>query len=123
TTLSYVTTAVDLPAPGQARGGAAGGPSVLELHAAREEAAAELADATARIESTRFQLGPAREALQEAQAEVDRTLADLHSSDANLAAVADQLGQLRSAMRSPRSEEERIRPAIAQTKEEQPTRS
>ena len=121
--LSAVTTAGDLLAPGQARGGAAGGPSVLELHAAREEAAAELADATARIESTRFQLGPAREALQEAQAEVDRTLADLHSSDANLAAVADQLGQLGSQMRSARSEEERIRPAIEQTEEEHATRS
>src|SRR5699024_4657377 len=92
--LSAVTTSGDLLAPGQARGGAAGGPSVLELHAAREEAEAELAGATARIESTRFQLGPARGAQQEAQTEVDRTLADLHSSDANLAAVADQLGQL-----------------------------
>src|SRR5699024_150644 len=58
--LSAVTTSGDLLAPGQARGGAAGGPSVLELHAAREEAEAELAGATARIESTRFQLGPAR---------------------------------------------------------------
>src|SRR5699024_9637121 len=121
--LSAVTNAGDLLAPDQARGGAAGGPSVLGLHAARDEAAAALADATARIESTRFQLGPAREALQEAQAEVDRTLADLLSSDATLAAVADQLGQLGSRMRSARSEEERIRPAIEQTEEEHATRS
>src|SRR5690625_3008712 len=82
--LVAVTTDGDVLGATQARGGAAGGPSVLELHAARDEAEAELADALARIERTRFAIGPAREAVQAAQAEVDSTLEALHASDANL---------------------------------------
>src|SRR5690625_118653 len=110
--LVAVTTDGDVLGATQARGGAAGGPSVLELHAARDEAEAELADALARIERTRFAIGPAREAVQAAQAEVDSTLEALHASDANLAAVADKLGQHGSAMRAARAEADRIRPAI-----------
>ena len=121
--LVAVTTDGDVLGRAQARGGVAGGPSVLELHAARDEAETQLADALARIERTRFALGPAREAVQAAQAEADSTLEALHSSDANLAAVADKLGQHGSAMRAARAEAERIRPAIEATEATHTTRA
>ena len=110
--VTAVTRDGDVLSRTEVRGGSTGGPSVLELHAAREEAEQGLADATARIEQTRFALGPAREALEAANAEVERTLAALHASDAELAAVAERLGQLGSAARAANAEIERIRPAI-----------
>ncbi|MFV0251751.1 MAG: chromosome segregation protein SMC [Beutenbergiaceae bacterium] len=107
-----VTRDGDLLSRSQIRGGSSGGPSVLELHAAREEAATELAAAVARAEQTRFALGPVREQQQHATAEVERTLAALHASDAEFAAVAERLGQLGSAARAAAAEVERIQPAI-----------
>lgn len=121
--LVAVTIDGDVLGATQARGGVAGGPSVLELHAARDEAETQLADALARIERTRFALGPAREAVQAAQAEVDSTLEALHASDADLAAVADKLGQHGSVMRAARAEADRIRPAIEATEQTHTTRA
>src|SRR5690625_3918307 len=97
-----------------AGGGSSGGPSVLELHAAHEEAVAEHAAATARGEQARFALVAARDRVSRAQEEVDATLAALHASDARLAGVAEQLGRLGSAARAAEAEAERIRPAIAE---------
>ncbi|QOR72056.1 chromosome segregation protein SMC [Ruania alkalisoli] len=110
--LVAVTRHGDVLGPAHARGGSVAGPSVLELHAAREEAAQQIADAAARAEQARFALGPAREAVEAAQAEADRTLAALHDSDAQLAAVAERLGQHGAAMRAANAEAERIQPAI-----------
>ncbi|UFU05225.1 chromosome segregation protein SMC [Ruania halotolerans] len=110
--LVTVTRDGDVIGPAHARGGSTGGPSVLELHAARDEAQSELTAAVQRAEQTRFALGPAREALQSAQTQVDRTLDALHDSDAQLAAVAEKLGQHGAAMRAAAAEIERIKPAI-----------
>ncbi|MFC4556132.1 chromosome segregation protein SMC [Georgenia faecalis] len=107
-----VTREGDVLSRTSATGGGPGGPSVLELHAAYEEAGAELTAAVARAEQARFALGPARERAQAARAEVERTLADLHASDARLAGVAERLGRLGSAARAAEAEAERIRPAI-----------
>ncbi|SED83666.1 RecF/RecN/SMC N terminal domain-containing protein [Ruania alba] len=85
---------------------------MLELHAARDEAESELTAAVQRAEQTRFALGPAREAVEGAQAEADRTLDALHDSDAQLAAVSEKLGQHGAAMRAASAETERIAPAI-----------
>lgn len=116
--VTAVTREGDVLSRSQVRGGGTGGPSVLELHAARDEAETELAGAVARAEQTRFALGPARETLSTAQQEVDRTLSALHSSDAELAAVAERLGQLGSAARAAGAEIERIRPAIQNLEDE-----
>ncbi|UFU04136.1 chromosome segregation protein SMC [Ruania suaedae] len=110
--LVAVTLDGDVIGPAHARGGSTAGPSVLELHAAREEAEKQIAAAAAQTEQARFALGPAREAVASAQAEVDRTLTALHDSDAELAAVAERLGQHGSAMRAANAEAERIAPAI-----------
>ncbi|TNC16805.1 chromosome segregation protein SMC [Georgenia sp. 311] len=109
-----VTRDGDLLSRVSAGGGTPGGPSVLELHAAHEEAAAEVDAATARAEQARFALVGARDRVARAQEEVEATLAALHASDARLAGVAEQLGRLGSVARSAEAEADRIRPAIAQ---------
>ncbi|QDB80679.1 chromosome segregation protein SMC [Georgenia wutianyii] len=109
-----VTRDGDLLSRVSAGGGTPGGPSVLELHAAHEEAAAEVDAATARAEQARFALVGARDRVARAQEEVEGTLAALHASDARLAGVAEQLGRLGSVARSAEAEADRIRPAIAQ---------
>ncbi|MEE6296415.1 chromosome segregation protein SMC [Georgenia wangjunii] len=96
-----------------ASGGGSGGPSVLELHAAHEEAGSELAASSARRDQARFALVAARERVERARVAVEATLADLHASDARLAAVAERLGRLGSTARAAEAEAERIRPAIA----------
>ena len=112
--VTAVTVAGDLLSRYTASGGSSGGPSVLELHAAHEEAEAELADTTARAEQARFALVGARDRAARARAAAEATLAELHASDARLAGVADRLGRLGSTARSAEAEAERIRPAIAE---------
>jgi len=116
--LTVVTRTGDVLSAVAAHGGAPGAPSVLELHAAHEEAAAELRAATARHEEARFGLGPARERVEAAQRRVRATLDELHASDARLAAVAEQLGRLGSTLRGAQSEAERARPAIERAEAE-----
>ncbi|WP_324652998.1 chromosome segregation protein SMC [Georgenia sp. H159] len=108
-----VTRDGDVLSRASASGGSSAGPSVLELHAAHDEAVAELAATTARAEQARFALVAARDRVTRARETVDATLAALHASDARLAGVAEQLGHLGSAARSAEAEAERIRPAIA----------
>ncbi|MBZ2196000.1 chromosome segregation protein SMC [Occultella gossypii] len=110
--LVVVTSDGDVLSHTDARGGSPGGPSVLEVHAAREEAQTELTAAIARAEQTRFALGPAKQAQADAKAEADLTLTALHDSDAQLAAVSEKLGQHGSALRAATAEAERVRPAI-----------
>ncbi|HLV03072.1 MAG TPA: chromosome segregation protein SMC [Actinomycetaceae bacterium] len=112
--VTAVTRDGDVLSRAHAAGGSSGGPSVLELHAAHEEAVSELAAATERVEKARFALVGARDRVVRAQEEVDATLAALHASDARLAGVAEQLGRLGSAARAAEAEAERIRPAIAE---------
>ena len=112
--VTAVTRHGDVLSRHRAAGGSSAGPSVLELHAAHEEATEELAAATARGERARFGLGAARERVTEAQEAVESTLAALHASDARLAGVAEQLGRLSSQARSAEAEAERIAPAIAE---------
>ncbi|WP_163542595.1 chromosome segregation protein SMC [Occultella kanbiaonis] len=110
--LVVVTSDGDVLSHTDARGGSPGGPSVLEVHAAREEAQTELTAAIAQAEQTRFALGPAKQAEADAKAEADLTLNALHDSDAQLAAVSEKLGQHGSALRAATAEAERARPAI-----------
>ncbi|GAA4286695.1 hypothetical protein GCM10022262_10540 [Georgenia daeguensis] len=116
--LTAVTRAGDVLSGVVAHGGAPGAPSVLELHAAHEEAVAEVEAATARHEQARFALGPARERVESARAQVRATLDDLHASDARLAAVAEQLGRLGSTLRNAQAEADRARPAIERAEAE-----
>ncbi|GAA1623208.1 chromosome segregation protein SMC [Georgenia ruanii] len=116
--LTAVTRAGDVLSAAAAHGGAPGAPSVLELHAAHEEAAAAVEAATARVERARFAIGPARERVEAARERARATLEDLHASDARLAAVAEQLGRLGSTLRGAQAEAERARPAIERVEAE-----
>ena len=96
-----------------ARGGSGDSPSLLEVQAAVDEAAEQLAAAAHRADRLRFELGTATEQRAAAQEQVDAALARLHESDARLAAVAEQLGQLGSAARAAAGEAERLGVAVA----------
>ncbi|WP_448071604.1 chromosome segregation protein SMC [Georgenia yuyongxinii] len=116
--LTAVTRAGDVLSAAAAHGGAPGAPSVLELHAAHEDAVAAVDGAAARVERARFALGPARDRVDTARARTRATLEDLHASDARLSAVAEKLGRLGSTLRGAEAEAERTRPAITRLEEE-----
>ncbi len=96
-----------------ASGGSSSQPSLLEIQAAVDEAASQLADAIAASERLGFDMSRLEAERLEAQKRVDVALARLHESDATLAAVAEELGQYGSQARSARGEAERVTQAIA----------
>jgi chromosome segregation protein len=91
-----------------ARGGSAGGPSLIEVQAALDEARDALRRVTHEGERQRFALAALHEQRADAGHRVDVALARLHESDAAMAAVAEELGQLGSAARSARAEADRL---------------
>ena len=113
-----VTREGDVLARTWATGGGAPAPSVLQLHAAREDAEAEHQAASARLERARFARGPLEAKVREAEEEVAATLADLHASDARITAVAEQLGHLGAAQKSAQDRVARAEPAITRAQEE-----
>jgi chromosome segregation protein len=112
-----VTMSGDLLAPGVARGGSAGAPSLLEVRAAVEEASGAGEAAAHRVEQARFALVGARERSAAALSAVEAALERLHESDAQYAAVAERLGQLGAAARSAHAEADRLQRA-AETAEQ-----
>ena len=106
--MSFVTPDGDVWSGGIVHGGSAGGPSLLEVQAAYDEAQASLTSVVADGDRLRFELAAAREQQAKASARVEATLARLHESDARLAAVAEQLGQLGQVARSAAAEADRL---------------
>jgi chromosome segregation protein len=100
-----------------ASGGGTAGQSLIEIQAAVDEAAAQLAEATATSERLVFETSKVEAARLEAQKRVDVALAQLHESDATLAAVAEELGQYGSQVRAARGEADRLAEAIAKAEE------
>ena len=111
--LRGVTRSGDVVGPGWAHGGSASAPSLLEIHAALDEAAKELTLATAEVERLHVEVTVARAAVGPAQAEVETTLAELRAGDAAAAAIAEQLGRLEAAARGAEAEAERISKTLA----------
>jgi chromosome segregation protein len=95
-----------------AAGGSSSQPSLIEIQAAVDEAAAMLAEAIASAERLTFDLSRLESERLEAQKRADVALAKLHESDATLAAVAEELGQYGSQARSARGEADRLTQAI-----------
>jgi chromosome segregation protein len=112
-----VTPDGDVHAPGWARGGSTGGPSVLEIQAAAEQTRALLDTATRRGEELRFRLAGAVEIAERAQARVEVALERLHESDARMSAVAEQLGGLGATVRNARAEAQRTEAAVRSVEE------
>ena len=106
--LRAVTLQGDVVSDTHVLGGSAGNPSVLELQAAADEAAAALAAADQRGEQATAGLARLREQESGAGAAVDAALAELHDSDARIAAVAEQLAELSAAARAAHDEAERL---------------
>ena len=109
-----VTRGGDLIGTHFASGGSSSAPSLIEVQAALDSAAANLDSASHEGERLRFEVSRLEEEAQAAQQRVDVALAKLHESDATLAAVAEELGQLGSAARSARAEADRLAKAIAE---------
>ncbi|WP_426978390.1 chromosome segregation protein SMC [Pseudarthrobacter sp. O4] len=111
--LTAVTRAGDVFTALTASGGSAKAPSLLEVQAAVDDAAARLAAVTAGLERNRFALSAAQARRAEAQDRADAALEKLHDSDARLAAVAERLGHLNSVLRSAVGESERLAASLA----------
>jgi chromosome segregation protein len=95
-----------------AAGGSSSQPSLIEIQAAVDEAATQLAEAIASAERLTFDLSRLESERLEAQKRADVALAKLHESDATLAAVAEELGQYGSQARSARGEADRLGQAV-----------
>jgi len=119
--LTAVTRDGDLLGAHFASGGSATQQSLIEIQAAVDEAAAQLAEATATAERLGFEISRLESERLSAQQRVDVALAKLHESDATLAAVAEELGQYGSQARSARGEAERLVAAIAKAEEARDT--
>ncbi|MDX6368439.1 MAG: chromosome segregation protein, partial [Nocardioidaceae bacterium] len=110
--VTAVTRAGDVYAAHFVAGGSASRPSLLEIQAAYDDAAAQLAEAVASCERLTFDISRLENERQEAQRRVDVAMAKLHESDATLAAVAEELGHFGSQARAARAEADRIASAI-----------
>ena len=110
--VTAVTREGDLLGAHFASGGSSSQPSLIEIQAAVDEAADQLAEAVAASERLAFDMSRLERERLEAQKRVDVALAKLHESDATLAAVAEELGQYGSQARAARGEAERLAQAI-----------
>ena len=115
--VTAVTRAGDVLGAHFASGGSSAQPSLIEVQAAVDEAAAQLAEATAAGERLTFETSRMEAERLDAQKRVDVALAKLHESDATLAAVAEELGQYGSQARAARGEADRLESAIAKAEE------
>jgi chromosome segregation protein len=115
--VTAVTREGDLIGTHFASGGSSSQPSLIEIQAAVDEAAEQLAAAIASSERLGFDMSRLESERLEARKRVDVALAKLHESDATLAAVAEELGQYGSQARAARGEAERLTQAIEKAEE------
>ena len=94
-------------------GGSTTQPSLLEIQAAYDETARQLAEMTGRGERLGFEISTLAAQRLDVLKRADVALAKLHESDATLAAVAEELGHYGSQVRAARAEADRIGAAIA----------
>ena len=106
-----VTAEGDLLGADWAVGGSASAPSLLEVQAAVDEAAAAHDDAQRRRERLRFEVQAARTDVEQAGVEVEHALQALNASDARMTALSEQLALLVSAARSAEAEAGRLEQA------------
>ncbi|CUR59846.1 Chromosome partition protein smc [metagenome] len=115
--VTAVTRDGDLLETHFAAGGSSAQPSLIEVQAAADEAARDLAEAVASAERLGFEMARLESERLDARQRVDVALARLHESDATLAAVAEELGQYGSQARSARGEADRLDTAITAAQE------
>ena len=115
--LVAVTEAGDVLRADGARGGSAsGGPSLVHVQSAVDEAGAVLASAERRSGHARAELERAGAAAERARARRDAALEQLHAADARAAATARALGESSGALRAARAEADRLALALARAR-------
>ncbi|WP_435616379.1 chromosome segregation protein SMC [Streptomyces sp. 1222.5] len=115
--LTAVTADGDLLGAHFAHGGSAGAPSLLEVQASVDEAAAELAELAVRCEALAEQQEAAAERRTRAAALVEEVGERRRAADREKSAVAQQLGRLAGQARGAAGEAERSAAAAARAQE------
>ncbi|MGW2486591.1 chromosome segregation protein SMC [Streptomyces sp. NPDC001606] len=115
--LTAVTAEGDLLGAHFAHGGSAGAPSLLEVQASVDQAAAELAELAVRCEELAQEQRTAAERRAEAAALVEELGERRRTADREKSAVAQQLGRLAGQARAAAGEAERSTAAAARAQE------
>jgi len=110
--LRVVTADGDVLGAHWARGGSAGGQSLLSLRAAASQAADQLDDALVRCKAAELELASALEDEEQARRAVAAAAAALQQADAAAAEVSGTLGSLAGRARAARDEVARLTEAI-----------
>ena len=108
-----VSIAGDVVGADLVQGGSAGGPSLIEVQAAVEEADQREAEAARTAREAGLALEAASALRDERAARVGAALEALHDSDARLAAAAEQLGQSGASVRAAQAEAQRAHGRLA----------
>ncbi|MGC0329275.1 chromosome segregation protein [Streptomyces sp. SAI-170] len=115
--LTAVTQDGDLLGAHLAQGGSAGAPSLLEVQASVDEAAAELEELASRCEALQQQQQTATERRREASTLVEELGERRRAADREKSAVAQQLGRLAGQARGAAGEAERSSAAAARAQD------
>ncbi len=108
-----VTTSGDLIGARWARGGSAGGQSLLDVRSAADAAAAKLAAAETAAEAAAVTLAEVTEAQDGAQEELAEIRLKMQAVDAAAAEISGRLGRLAGAARAAADEARRLDAAVA----------
>jgi chromosome segregation protein len=111
--LTAVTLEGDVVGAGLVRGGSASAPSLIEVQAAVDEAADQVAAAARRLEKAVAVLAAVRQRRAEQEARLAEVAERRQAAEARRGAVAVQLGQLGSTVRAAGAEVERLRAGLA----------
>jgi chromosome segregation protein len=117
--LRVVTRDGDLIGRHWARGGSAGGPSLLALRSAARQASGQLTAAEQRSQIAEQELAAAVEDEEQARQDLSEAQAALQEVDAATAQTSGRLGALGGAARAARDEAARLAQAIAQAQRAQ----
>ncbi|MEE1941864.1 chromosome segregation protein SMC [Streptomyces sp. TRM 70361] len=115
--VTAVTADGDLLGAHFAQGGSAGAPSLLEVRASVDEAAAELAELDGRVAELTGQRERARERHRECAARVEELGARRSAAEKEKSQVAGRLGRLGGQARAAAGEAERAAAAVARAEE------
>ncbi len=107
-----VTADGDLVGAHWARGGSAGGQSLLDVRAAADEAAAKLAAAELASDTAADTLAAATEAQEAARQELEEIRGQMRAVDAAAAEISGRLGRLAGAARAAADEAKRLDAAV-----------
>jgi chromosome segregation protein len=115
--LTAVTAEGDVLAAHSAQGGSAGAPSLLEVQAAVDEAAAELAELEVRCAGLADEQGQAKERRAAAAGSVEELTRRRRAADKEKSSVAQQLGRFGGQARAAAGEADRAAAAVGRSQE------